>query len=599
MVLIGLPLVKKNLQNSNTGLHVRTLGETLKQNGLKAAVLGNADTEDAYRRHVACIAMDSSGVVPAGDVSSRVLRPSQGLLSYRTDYDYLFQKVKELRKSTDLIVIELGDTSRLDEARKNALPGVYETEKKEIFEEIDTFLGKLVPLARANNSLLILATPTPSREGLRNKNLFTPLIAAGNKFGAGFLYTPTTRREGIVALTDIAPSILDYLDVDYGGMVGRPFTSVYDTRALEKVQELNDRAIFIYRMRPSLIKGYIFTIIAVLIVVTATFFIRRRVFPYLGPALMGITSVPLALLLVAGFQGLSKPGFLTLFCITVVLLTIAAFKFTKKCLSPCIVLSLFTALALIIDLSMGAPLMSHSILGYDAMSGARYYGIGNEYMGVLLGATIIGTAALFETVGTDRRLLIYIIAFIYIVVLFFIASPSFGANAGGMLSGTVAFGIAYLLLSRQKISWKKTFIILAWAAAIFTVMGLWDAYYGKSASTHLGRFFQHVLGGDWDTPWLVITRKVQMNIKLIKYTYWSRVFMTVLIVLAILMRFPLGVMGKVKQDFPFLSLGFLGVLLGSFAALAFNDSGIVAAATMMIFGGIPMIYLAIYENEFG
>lgn len=38
---------------------------------------------------------------------------------------------------------------------------------------------------------------------------------------------------------------------------------------------------------------------------------------------------------------------------------------------------------------MGGPLMKRSYLGYDPIIGARYYGIGNEFMGVYIGATLL------------------------------------------------------------------------------------------------------------------------------------------------------------------------------------------------------------------
>ena len=46
--------------------------------------------------------------------------------------------------------------------------------------------------------------------------------------------------------------------------------------------------------------------------------------------------------------------------------------------------SMITVLLLIIDQITGAHLISCSPLGYDLINGSRYYGIGNEYMGILL-----------------------------------------------------------------------------------------------------------------------------------------------------------------------------------------------------------------------
>ena len=36
--------------------------------------------------------------------------------------------------------------------------------------------------------------------------------------------------------------------------------------------------------------------------------------------------------------------------------------------------------------------MRYSPLGYDPVGGARFYGIGNEYMGVLVGSSILAWA---------------------------------------------------------------------------------------------------------------------------------------------------------------------------------------------------------------
>ena len=50
-------------------------------------------------------------------------------------------------------------------------------------------------------------------------------------------------------------------------------------------------------------------------------------------------------------------------------------------------------------------------------------------------------------------------------------------------------------------------------------------------------------------------------------------------------------MKRVRKDYPYVFQGLLGILVGSGVALVVNDSGIVAAATMMIYGTAPLIYL--------
>src|SRR5690606_39498352 len=48
-----------------------------------------------------------------------------------------------------------------------------------------------------------------------------------------------------------------------------------------------------------------------------------------------------------------------------------------------------TFLALLADTGAGAPLQQHAFLGNDRLGGARYYGVGYEYMGLLLGSGLL------------------------------------------------------------------------------------------------------------------------------------------------------------------------------------------------------------------
>jgi hypothetical protein len=43
--------------------------------------------------------------------------------------------------------------------------------------------------------------------------------------------------------------------------------------------------------------------------------------------------------------------------------------------------------------------------------------------------------------------------------------------------------------------------------------------------------------------------------------------------------------------------GFIAIAVGAVAALAFNDSGIVAAATMIVYAAVPMLLLRIQEDS--
>jgi len=54
---------------------------------------------------------------------------------------------------------------------------------------------------------------------------------------------------------------------------------------------------------------------------------------------------------------------------------------------------------------------------------------------------------------------------------------------------------------------------------------------------------------------------------------------------------------NLAQDYLFLVKGFAGVISGSLAGLALNDSGIVTAATCIVFLVIPALYAALGEKS--
>ena len=65
-------------------------------------------------------------------------------------------------------------------------------------------------------------------------------------------------------------------------------------------------------------------------------------------------------------------------------------------LASIMAVALITAGLIIVDVIRGGVWIRYSFLGYDPVGGARYYGIGNEYMGILIGSAIMGWALLRE-----------------------------------------------------------------------------------------------------------------------------------------------------------------------------------------------------------
>jgi hypothetical protein len=91
------------------------------------------------------------------------------------------------------------------------------------------------------------------------------------------------------------------------------------------------------------------------------------------------------------------------------------------------------------------------LLGYDPIIGARFYGIGNEYMGVLVGASIITISIFFEKFGFKNIILLPFA----LAVVFIMGNPMMGANVGGTITISAAFLFLILKSNGIKIDNKK------------------------------------------------------------------------------------------------------------------------------------------------
>jgi hypothetical protein len=112
----------------------------------------------------------------------------------------------------------------------------------------------------------------------------------------------------------------------------------------------------------------------------------------------------------------------------------------------------------------------------------------------------------------------------------------------------------------------------------------------------VGRVSQQIVSGQWTEVGQMVERKLAMNVRLIRVSIWSKVFVVSLVALGILALWNDRYLQHLARDYPFLVKGFAGVIAGSLAGLALNDSGIVTAATCITFMVIPALYAALGER---
>ncbi|MGI6225353.1 MAG: hypothetical protein ACOYJ1_03765 [Peptococcales bacterium] len=570
------------------------LGETLKEGDITTILLGNADTPKQKKRYGALIGMDTLGRLPEGviDESLNLNNPESPFL-VKTNYPKLLQTFNEYYglERNCLLIIQLGDTIRADNYQSYVSPERAEIFRKEALKEADKFIGLLLNDLDLDKDLLMVVTPFPSLAGNREKNLLTPFIMVGPGTNSGLAFSPTTRREGIISNLDIAPTILKFFDLDIPDlMLGYPIKGKSSRETFSTIYEMNQGIKNTNVQRSYIIKPFVALQVIVTLGFLVLFIFRKQWLRFLRPLIIAGMFVPFILLILPVFSSyslLSKYLWLFLFMVILTLFTLVCFRRT---LNVIIFISLVTAIGILLDLACKAPLMKVSVLGYDPIGGSRYYGLGNEYMGVLISSLIIGLTALSDNQKTSKKLITFISG-LFLLAFYLIMSPEFGSNVGGTISAFAAFSVIILMFWGIKI--RLRLLLYLGLGLLFFLFLLFFVISSQSSPSHISKTVELIYAQGWQSLFLIFGRKIAMNYKLLRYTVWTKALLTSMAVLVALLYKPPYLLKKVFQKHRQLYHGFISSGVGGLFAFIFNDSGIVAAATMMIFTALPILLLVI------
>jgi hypothetical protein len=440
----------------------------------------------------------------------------------------------------------------------------------------------------------MVAGISPSEESIEKDDNFTPVLVYGKGFSAGKLTSATSRRDYIVANTDIAPTVLKFFNLkdEQEVMIGRIMISTPGKGAdnFSQAVKLAADTSTANRLRPIVIKGYVLLQIIIIFLALMVIFWLKKGKQFIKLMIIAIVAIPLVLL---PLNKIPLPGdwlYVIAAIVLTFLLTMVTMRFFNgNAYKSFVAVSLITTCLISLDIILGAPLIKSSLLGYDPMAGARYYGVGNEYMGILIGSSIAVSTAIFEKY--KNRWLLALIALLFAFECYLIAGPTMGANSDGMLTAPIAFLVTLLLLRQTKINIHTIAVLLGIVFVVAAGGTLYDMQRPIELQTHIGRAANQIAAGGWQQILLIIKRKLGMNIKLIRYTIWSYVFMVILLVVSLLLVRPVGAMQQLRQRHPGIFNGFIGIITAAVVALLVNDSGIVAASTTSIYLVFPILLL--------
>ena len=336
-------------------------------------------------------------------------------------------------------------------------------------------LGPLIERLRAPDLLIAISRPPP----LDERQLAVGIAGAGYR---GNLTSDSTRLDGYVLATDLAPTILERFGVEPPSeMSGEPIRSNGAIDA-DAIAALEDRMAEIQPRRGPVIG--VSLLLWVLATGAAALGLGRRGARLALPLLaLSVVYLPALLLLAAVLEPGQGVEWLLVLAggPALAALTLRALPRYRALAVACAV----TVLAHAVDVIAGSPFTPLSLMGPNPGLGARFYGIGNELEAALTALVVFGTGAtvlgFFPRLSARRSAIAFGAAALVFAIVF--AAGRFGADVGAAIVFPVGGAVAAAVL----LGGRRWSLLLALATPLLalTALGAIDLISGGDA--HLTR----------------------------------------------------------------------------------------------------------------
>lgn len=603
VVVVGAPPTIRLNVNRHLSSAPGALGDALRRAGLRTAVVGNADTGvDLTRRPpqlrpAAVAVMDSRGSVDEGTVGASLLKADAAApFGMRADRTAIMAAVRTGLERADVVVVDSGDLDRASEFVAVSSPAQGARARRAALASTDALLGQVAAEAGPDTLLLVVSVAPPGKRWH-----LTPMVASGAGVRPGYLHSLSTRRLGVVTLTDVAPTVLASLGAPVPeGMIGRALRYHPGEVDLARLRRIDRDA----AVREAI---YFRLTITYIVIQALVYLLAALAFSRLGRAgrtaralrwtVLAVSAWPLATFVLRAVPNVGALGALSvplLVAIDAAIVTLAL-RARRRPLAPLAWVCGATVVLLVVDVATGARLQTSSLLGYSLHTAARFTGFGNTAFAALASTTIIAVA-LHVHHAPRRREAVVTAACVFALVVVADGAPALGSDVGGILTLVPVFGLTLLALAGRRLSWKAVGIAVAVTLGVIVVATGIDLLRPPASRTHLGSLVTRVSEQGWEPLGTTISRKMAANVR----TFRSPWTWTIPIV-ALYMLFVLGFARGWSQLLPARSAvraAVVGVLAAGLLGYAVNDSGVVVTALVFVYIG-PFLTLLALEREAG
>ena len=451
----------------------------------------------------------------------------------------------------------------------------------------DEMLGAILKGMSAHDLLVVVSGDPPVARQKRGVRLSAVAIQ-GPGFGTGLLTSGTTRRDGLITLTDLAPTIVDALGLPpLNGITGRVATVVPRAHAATYLQHFDRDIVRASLDRYPLTRWMlVIAMVLVALALTLTVFagpapstssrVPRGARDWLATLLLAVTTAPLSLYINGAFHP-SSLSVAALEAAGVALgLSICARAAAGLIGAFVVVLSL-TALVPLIDLLFGTPLGVRSPLAFQVAGGGRFYGIDGGMLGVVVGAEIFAAALLIER-ARDQRRAGQLIALMFAASVWLLGAPSYGSKFGAALTAVPAFGVLALLIAGKRLTRASVALIAIATLAVTGLLIAVDALRTSGAQSHVARAVE-----GRSSAWAIITRKVHLQWVTTAHTIWTPAILVFAGAVAVVLWRRRDLVARALEWHTLLRPALLAALVGGIAGFVFNDGGVLVTAPIAMF----------------
>lgn len=619
VVFLGLPMTERLNADRASEVTLGTLGSAVEKAGGITAAIGNSDigyttAEQRRIRPAALAAMNSDGLVQLGDVSARLVEEDPhapfGIQTNMERFGERLTKVAATVKASDkpaLVVLDPGDSYRAVKFSTQVTDQIAEKQRARALKTLDGVVG-MARESFGDATIMVVSQSTGDPVTGETEGM-GPIVIAGQGW-KGYVESSSTQRTGVVTDLDVTATALDALGIDRPvQVIGNEMHSVStsattDARAAQ-LARMNATAVAIDDAKPGVVNGFVG--LTVVVIAIATFVLvrsrswSRRFRDFwtvtLKGALLLVLAVPVSSWLTFAWlrwPSTAAEAIIGLLVTTAVVWAIGLLLWWKAAMRvPVAVLSLLTVGVILVDQWLGAPFSFTNFFGYSPLLAARFYGMGNEAAAIVFGASVAGMALIFDE-WPDSTAIRYLKRFgipaFGAVVIATAAAPFWGANVGVAIWGVVGFGLAWVLMNGNHVSWKLVFWLFVAVVVIIAGFAAIDMF-GGGQQTHLARALTSAEKGGLGELWIIIARKAATNARVLTRTNWSYILVAMLAFLGFMRWRPQGDFASTLTRNPDFADAITVSLVAGMVAYFTEDSGIVIPALEVFYIGVALVWV--------